>query len=285
MRPATAKVPSNLILTRDNRLRMIQTVGKNSLGKTSNVLDPILTFQRVLVVYDKPSNRILFYHGNEDVTSNLIGEIEHQEDAHESGAYFTFGSTYLGDMLETRIWTKALTPEEISATAGHTLTGYERELLAYYRMDEGKGETVSDHAHGATLYLNGCSWNKRKGYSLRLEGDSVRLDGNLMGRSAVYDETLMLWFRAETNGTLFRADNTRIALEDGQLVLHSGLTEKTANALLVNNEWHHMVLTISRTYNSAAIFVDGKAYTRPSAQRTCRVSPARCTWVAVATEA
>jgi len=249
-----------LILTRDNRLRMIQTVGKNSLGKTSNVLDPILSFQRVLVVYDKPSNRILFYHGNEDVTSNLIGETEHQEDAHESSAYFTFGSSYRGDMLETRIWTKALTPEEISATAGHTLTGYERELLAYYRMDEGKGEIVTDHAHGATLYLSGCSWNKRKGYSLRLEGDSVRLDGNLMGRSAVYDETLMLWFRAETNGTLFRADNTRIALEDGRLVLHSGKTEKTANALLVNNEWHHMVLTISRTYNSAAIFVDGKMY-------------------------
>ena len=249
-----------LILTRDNRLRMIQTVGKNSLGKTSNVLDPILSFQRVLVVYDKPSNRILFYHGNKDVTSNLIGETSHQEDAHESSAYFTFGSSYRGDMLETRIWTKALTPEEISATAGHTLTGYERELLAYYRMDEGKGETVSDHAHGATLYLNGCSWNKRKGYSLRLEDDSVRLDGNLMGRSAVYDETLMLWFRAETNGTLFRADNTRIALKDGRLVLHSGQTEKTANAQLVNNEWHHLVLTISRTYNSAAIFVDGKIY-------------------------
>lgn len=249
-----------LILTKDNRLRLVQTVGKNILGNSSKVLDPILSFQRVLAVYDNVSNRITFYHGNEDVTSNLIGENTLQQDSHESSAYFTFGPTYQGDMLETRIWTKALTQEEVSATASHTLTGYERELLAYYRMDEGKGKTVTDHAHGATLYLSGCSWNKRKGYSLQLNGDSVRLNGNLLGRSAAYDETLMLWFRAETNGTLFRADNFHLALEDDKLVLCNGQIEKTANGQMVNNEWHHLVLTISRTYNNASIFVDGKLY-------------------------
>jgi hypothetical protein len=265
------KMTKQLILTKDNRLRMVKTNGTNYLGKSSKQLEDIMAFTRVLCVYEK-GGKTLFYIGTEDVTEKSFGATNETLEMQDRSAYFTFGSTYEGDMLEARVWTKALTLEEISATGNHSLTGYEQELLAYYKMNEGKGETVTDHAHGATLYLDGCSWNKQKGYSLLLNGEAVNLNGNLLGRSAIYDETMMFWFKAESNGTLFStarqeatdstaASGTLIALEKGNLVLYSGdQIFKSSNLQMTNGTWHHFVLAISRTYNNASLFVDGNMY-------------------------
>jgi len=235
------QVNKQLILTKDNILRLVRTNGQNFLAKSSKKLEDIRAFTRVVCVYEK-GGKTRFYVGTEEVTSGNLGGTASAEETQDRSAYFRFGSTYDGDMLEARIWTKALTLEEISATANHSLTGYERELLAYYRMDEGKGETVTDHAHGATLYLDGCSWNKQSGYSLSLDGDSVKLNGNLLGRSAIYDATLMLWFKAETSGTLFRCAKQQWDVPEGY----------------ADGNWHHFVLTINRTYNNVALFLDGE---------------------------
>lgn len=261
------KVTKQLILTKDNRLRLVKKVGNAFLAKTSKPMESLMAFQRIIVVSDKQNSRTRFFAGTVDITDHILGDANDQVEE-GSSAYFRFGEDYDGDMLETRIWTKALTVEEIAATANHSLTGYERELLAYYRMDEGKGETVTDQAHGATLYLDGCSWNKQKGYSLRLDGEPVRLNGNLLGRSAAYDETMLFWFKAESEGTLFSAarheatdstaaTGTLLALENGGLALRSGGIEKIVNHKCADGEWHHLVLTISRTYNHAALFLDG----------------------------
>jgi hypothetical protein len=236
-----AQVNKQLILTKDNILRLVKTNGKNFLASSSKKLDDLRAFTRVVCVSEK-TGRTRFFVGTEEVTSANLGSSTNTDEATERSAYFQFGTTYDGDMLEARVWTKALTLEEISATANRTLTGYERELLAYYRMDEGKGETVTDQAHGATLYLDGCSWNKQKGYSLKLDGEPVQLNGNLLGRSKIYDLTMMLWFKAEKGGTLFHSNDLQLNVPDGY----------------ADGNWHHMVLTVSRTYNNAALFLDGK---------------------------
>ncbi len=235
------QVNKQLILTKDNILRLVKTNGKNFLASSSKKLDDLRAFTRVVCVSEK-TGRTRFFVGTEEVTSANLGSSTNTDEATERSAYFSFGSTYDGDMLEARVWTKALTLEEISATANRTLTGYERELLAYYRMNEGKGETVTDQAHGATLYLDGCSWNKQKGYSLKLDDEPVQLNGNLLGRSKIYDLTMMLWFKAEKGGTLFNSNDLQLNVPDGY----------------ADGNWHHMVLTVSRTYNNAALFLDGK---------------------------
>ena len=254
------QITRQFILTGDNRLRLLTTSSSSTVGKTSKPIGDLLALTRVLVVYDKNTAEMRFYAGSEDFTDSIIGGIS-VPDLLSSSTYFKFGETYDGDMLEARIWTKALTLEEIVATANHSLTGYERELLAYYRMNEGKGDAIEDYAHGATLYLDGCAWNKQKGFSLHLDGtNTAQLDGNLIGRSAVYDESILFWFNAESDGTLFSAGSTIIAIENGNIVFRSGNLSYLINHPVVDNEWHHLVLTISRTYNNAALFLDGRLY-------------------------
>lgn len=242
------QVKKQLVLTKENRLRLIRYVGDKWLAKSSKPLDNLMAFTRIVCVYEKGGNT-RFYVGTEEVTDIIFGETNEVSAEQERSSYFRFGNNYDGDMLETRIWTKALTLEQISATANHSLTGYEQELLAYYRMDEGKGETVTDHAHGATLYLDGCSWNRQKGYSLRLDNDSVKLAGNLLGRSETYDFTLMCWFKTTT--------------ADAPLFSSKYINLSTGN--YADDTWHHYVLSVSRTYNTASVFVDGNLIRSESA--------------------
>ncbi len=242
------QVKKQLVLSKENRLRLIRYVGDKWLAKSSKPLDNLMAFTRIVCVYEKGGNT-RFYVGTEEVTDIIFGETNEVSAEQERSSYFRFGNNYDGDMLETRIWTKALTLEQISATANHSLTGYEQELLAYYRMDEGKGETVTDHAHGATLYLDGCSWNKQKGYSLRLDNDSVKLAGNLLGRSKTYDFTLMCWFKTTT--------------ADAPLFSSKYINISTGN--YADDTWHHYVLAVSRTYNTASVFMDGNLIRSESA--------------------
>ena len=266
------------ILTTDNRLVVQDSLTAGVTSQTSKPIGDILGYVRVIYVYNYNEGKMHFYAGTEDMTDENSYTAATAIYA-DYNSTFCFGRGYRGNMLETRIWTKALTEEEIAATNDHYLTGYERELLAYYRMNEGKGETIEDRAHGATLYLNGCSWSMQEGFSLAIdESSEVALAKNILDRSATYDETLMFWFKTSGNGTLFTAGRTeesegvaakgqRISLEKGSLVLYDGSQKWTAKGHFNDNDWHHFVLTINRTYNEADIYVDGQLYATASAAR------------------
>ena len=231
---------------------------------TSKVLEPMLEFTRVVMTYDHTTHAIRFYAGTQDMTDENAQKLP-DDFTYQGYSQLLFGRGLEGNMLEARIWTKVLTQEEIAVTNRKRLTGYEKELLAYYPMSEGRGNTIADRAHGATLYLGNASWNLPKGISLAVKADEqVQLNGNLMGRSKIYDETLMFWFRpVSASGDLFKAGHandsvgTLLALVDGNLVLHSDKMISSVGKI-TDNEWHHFVLTVNRTYNNASVFLDGK---------------------------
>ena len=228
---------------------------------------PMLAFTRVILTYDKTTKLIRFFAGTSEVTDPSNTE-QIDEAVFDDAAPLLFGQGFDGDMLEARLWTKALTKDEIAATNGHYLTGYERELLAYYRMNEGKGEVMNDKTNGATLYLYNAAWKLQKGISLALDNQAVELAGDVLGRTQSYDETMMFWFKtASPNATLFRAGwvkndsrttGTLLAIEDGTLVLHNGSQSYIVSSPIVQNEWHHFVLAVSRTYNTVAVYLDGE---------------------------
>ena len=231
-----------------------------------NVL-PTGVFSRVVAVYDNDKKTVQLYLGTQRLAFAKDGfDVLPSDFVLRGSAPLVFGSEWEGDMLEARLWSKALTQEEIAATHMKYLTGYERDLMAYYRMDEGRGNELADKANGATLYCSGTTWNHNKGISVALKAnEQLQLDGNLLSRSSVYDESIMLWFKtAGQNGSIFRAGRidenrgTLLAMENSRLMLHSDSTQWIIGDDYANGEWHHVVLTVNRTMNNAAVYVDGE---------------------------
>ena len=242
--------------TSDNRLLL--SVGSNATFYSKALDAPMTDFTRAVVTYNKEEGTVRFYAGTKEITDRATAAAFE----HTIVAPLSFGSGLNGNMLEARVWTKALTPAEIANTHMKYLTGYERELLAYYPMNDGEGETVADKANGATLYTQGTAWTFEKGISLHLAAtESVELAGDLMSRSSIQDETLMFWFKtASQEGTLFSAaSNFQLALENGNLVMMNENKKTTVNNRPCNDGgWHHVVLTADRTHNNVSLFLDNE---------------------------
>ena len=249
----------------------LQIPNSNSTIRSARLTTPLTEFTRLAVVVDKHASDSLFvkfYIGNEDVTNPQTRGIALGGISSLSASQLVFGSSMDGDMLEARVWSKALTPVEITTTNSKYLTGYELELLAYYRMNDGVGTALTDRANGATLYLTGCKWNVRKGISLAVKPEQrVRLDGNIIGRSTVYDGTYALWFMAENttdSAALFSAlgtDNKHglaITFHQGVVSLRIDSVDWPATNSYADGEWHHVVLSVNRVFEHAALYVDSK---------------------------
>ena len=265
--------------TADNRL--YAQAGKERVTSLP-LASPMLEFTRVIMTFDHQTKTVRFFAATDELTDPSADALPDETEFNVSSP-LVFGHGYTGDMLEARVWTKALEPDDIAATNAHYLTGYERELLAYYRMNEGKGDVMSDKANGATLHLSNTTWKLQKGISLKLENEHVQLAADLLGRSENYDETLMFWFKTKAaDAPLFSAawtntdsivKGTLLAVEDGKLVLHSGDNQWTAGKY-ADGEWHHFALTLSRSYNTASVFVDGKLTNTIAAKKFSAISGA-----------
>ncbi|MCQ2330556.1 MAG: hypothetical protein MJZ55_01040 [Paludibacteraceae bacterium] len=240
-------------ITADNRL--YAAMGNNTY--LSKPVTPMLAFTRVAMVYeDRDTATVLLFY----VGSALVSDTIQVQQSYKNTDHFIFGKGFKGNMLEARVWTKALSQAQINETNFKYLTGYERDLLAYYPMSEGYGSTLNDDANGATLYCSGHTWTLPDGISLRLNDEQLQLDGNSLGRNDIQDETLMFWFKtAGQTGTLFStagvADRTVIAITAGTLTFRSGANEWTVGQVADDN-WHQIVIPISRSYNVASIYLD-----------------------------
>lgn len=240
-------------ITSDRRLCLTSPQGT----VYSKPLEAMLDFTRVTMVYDYEQNAIRFFAGTKEMTDASQRRTSNEQLFYN--APLIFGKGFNGNMLEARVWSKALTAEEIAATHLKRLSGYERGLTAYYPMNEGRHETCTDKANGATLYLHNTTWTLQKGISMALHNDSLELAGNLMSRSDVYDETFMLWFKTGSkNAPIFRASTGWLGMEDGLLTLRSDSNTVVLFANASDNEWHHFALAINRAYNTASFFLDGK---------------------------
>ena len=77
---------------------------------------------------------------------------------------------YEGRMMEARLWYSAMDGGLIGSTYGsRRLTGYEKDLVDYYPMNEGSGDYVIDYTQGANAQLMEASWAIPHGWSLHLK--------------------------------------------------------------------------------------------------------------------
>ena len=258
-------------LTADNRLKLsTESDGshKEYLSKPMDEL-PSNDFTRVIMAYELFENTIRFYAGTKDITDNdFIGWVLQDEAAPlRIGSGLNGENPFHGNMMEVRVWTKALSPAEIANTHLRRLTGFEHGLMAYYPMTESKGTELDDLASGATLKANGLSWTNPQGISLATDGNKVRLQPTLFSRTEAEDYTFMCWFRSDNAssdkislfGTAMGDSVTmQLAFSDGAIRFTAGDVDQFASADLTDGKWHHCVLVISKTYNSGTLYIDNR---------------------------
>ncbi len=260
-------------LTADKRLKMTSIAGEQKIEVVSKPMQALSTtdFTRVIMVYSYDDEKVRFYAGTLDITdesqsySNLIFQIDASPLILGQGPKAE--NPYQGNMMEVRIWTKPLSPAEISNTHLRRLTGYEHGLMAYYPLSESKGSEMEDLASGATLIGKGLSWTNPQGISLATSGSKVQLQPNLFSRTEAEDYTFMTWFRSNNDpsdsislfGTALNDSVTmQIALQGGTIRFAAGDVDEFASANLTDGKWHHCVLVISKTYNAGAVYIDNQ---------------------------
>ena len=67
---------------------------------------------------------------------------------------------YTGEIDEVSLWNVALYPSQIQTYMNRSLTGFEPNLVAYWRLDEGAGTTINDTSGNGNYgyFLNSPAW-------------------------------------------------------------------------------------------------------------------------------
>lgn len=241
----------------------------------SQVINNLNTWQRVAVTYSHSNGEVHFFVGNDDKTD---GE-KSITSGYNGAGVLVYGTAhngkypFTGNMLEARLWTRVLDGEMLTATKETALTGYERKLLAYYPMNEGRGKAIEDKANGATLTLKGQTWSLPVGLSLGFNGTEeethgVQLDNTFFNRSKLNSYTLSFWFKAETTQDFedvalysegnYSTGGLYIGLEGGKVAIRQNDTHEVAQGNWRDGEWHQLSLTVNRMKNVAHLYIDCK---------------------------
>ncbi len=247
----------------DQTFESSEAIGKNAFRQvalTINQQDSTLTFFKGGIEMGRHKINAL-YNG----TGPLIFGRTNEADRSQS-------QYYEGRMMEARLWYSAMDGGLIGSTFGSKrLTGYEKDLVDYYPMNEGSGDYVNDHTQGANAKLIGASWAVPRGLSLHLEkaDKGVLLNKNAMNRTNEHDYTLMFWFNTDadgrgtllSNGRGLKEDNGavnqfNIGFEGDKLMYRSNGIATEIPGDWSDGSWHHFALTVNRGRNVANIYMD-----------------------------
>ncbi len=182
-------------------------------------------------------------------------------------------SYFAGKMHEARVWNKVVSANNIMANKLTIYTGQEAGMLAYYPMNDGKGDRVTDKAQGATAWIYGADWSTLAGLSLSFRGDTVV--GVNTSRLALTDEqdyTLEFWFKAApgqkdaalvSNGKGIGDENNTnrnkvfVGFADNKLVFRNNGHEEVLSGKWDDDSWHHFAIAVNRNAGNAQVFLDG----------------------------
>jgi len=266
-----------LWLTSDFKLKAVV----NGQTLTASKEMPKNIFQQVALVLNQTDSLVTLYHGGLEVgrqkltslytgTGTLIFGRAKEQDSNKS-------QYYEGRMMEARLWYNAMDGTLIGSTyGGHHLTGYEKDLVDYYPMNEGSGDYVIDYTQGANAQLINASWVIPQGLSLHVDkaDKGVLLDKNAINRTAEQDYTLMFWFKTDKDGRGTLLSNGRGLKEDNGAVnqFHIGFEADTlkyrSNGFVANvpgnwsdGKWHHYAMPVNRGPSVANIYMDKELIT------------------------
>ena len=141
------------------------------------------TWYHVAATYDGIAMKI-FLNGNEVGRTPKTGNLttDTAVDAWIGGNPPTAtGHPWEGGIDEVRIWNTARTQAEIQANRNKTLTGNEAGLQAYYKFNEGTGQSINDSAGNNNIFLGSTNATDSNDPSFAINNPGPRIiDGSIV---------------------------------------------------------------------------------------------------------
>ncbi len=235
--------------------------GFTQVAMTVNQTDSLVTFFNGGVQAGKQHKLTSLYTGTGPLIFGRTNELDRKASQY-----------YEGRMMEARLWYSAMDGGLIGTTYGNQrLTGYEKDLVDYYPMNEGSGKYVKDYTQGANAQMIGTSWAIPRGISLHLEkaDKGMLLTKDALNRTSEQDYTLMFWFKTDadgrgallSNGRGLKEDNGaenqfHIGFEGDKLMYRSNGFGIEVPGNWSDNNWHNFAMTVNRGRNVANIYMD-----------------------------
>ncbi|MEO6932005.1 MAG: LamG-like jellyroll fold domain-containing protein, partial [Chitinophagaceae bacterium] len=187
-----------LSLTTDDRLQIL--IGSKVIKSDNTFIYKAGEWAHVAMVYNANNQTVsAFYNFEELIHAAAVnaysgtGHIEYGRSITRQGNFFT------GKMHEARIWSDTLNSIKLQLNSLKMLSGAENSLIAYYPMNEGKGNIVFDKAHGSNAQLIGL-WSTPAGKAVNLNGNGyVKINTSFAPVLSAMDYTLELWFKADAS--------------------------------------------------------------------------------------
>lgn len=246
-------------------------------------------------------NHVALVYDNVDTTVTAYVNYVSVIDGQKVGAYTGNGVVEIGRNVATqsgnfngkvdqfRIWNAVRSSATIQANSATQLSGNDLGLIAYYAMDEAKGNATEDKARGANLIMKGGSWALPEGRSAAFDGtDYVALNSSAAVIPSDMDFTLEFWFNAESgakNQTIISNGNGIDNVgenpaklfsvgfnENGVLSFNHNGYSTLVDGDYADNNWHNFTLSVSRSSGTARIYMDGELNTYFSNDKVDRIA-------------
>ena len=222
---------------------------------------------------DAQTTTVIFYDGSKEIGTftlpRLYGGTGRYYLGTRKAGNLLSPHAYQGEMLEFRLWNRALSVGEMDDYRQKRLTGYELGLMDNYPLSEGAGEYSYNRTNnGGDLKIVRGTWKVPDGIAMKLDGQKgFHIESQKFERADYHDYTLMFWFRTDDNeGTLLSngpakdeagyKDHFNFGVHEGMLNLWLGGSKQSTEVKVNDSQWHHVALTVSRSRNVGNLFID-----------------------------
>lgn len=232
------------------------------------------TWAHVALVINNENNSISGYYNFNAVIANAAISEYRGSGPITLGRNVVGNNHFNGKMHTARLWDKVRTSGNLQLGSLEMLSGTDNGLIAYYPMKEGRGNLTEDKARGAHLVMTNCEWSLPNGFAAQFDGTGyLSLETSAVVATSAMNYTIEFWFKAngsQRNAVMLSngrgegderggSENT-FAIgwdENGNLHYSNNNLKHLINGRYADNQWHHLVMTVSRTTGFAQIFMDG----------------------------
>lgn len=175
---------------------------------------------------------------------------------------------FTGNMHELRIWSKALTTGEVALTYLKKLDRSQPGLIHNWRMEEARGNVAEDHISSKSAEVF-ADWQVEQGGRAYAFSNNQIITAASPAISVSQNLTLEFWingaaasdvtFLSNGSGEVNAGDPTSWTVgtdASGNLMASNNGVVINTNASPLDNNWHHIALSVNR-FGNGTLYIDG----------------------------